>query len=109
MMRRFCSVTPFTTQCDQSIPLTPLSVPGPDDVLSAHKVVTSVTFLTTLLGRLTAFVLGRFGQWRSMLNERRAVGNLAIVTIAEMYSERLSTTLSSWPESKRTARSCDES
>lgn len=70
-----------------SVPLTPLSVPGPDDVLSVHKVVTSVTFWTTLLGAMTAFALGRFGQWRSTLNERRAAGNLAIVTLGEMYSE----------------------
>lgn len=70
-----------------SVPLTPLSVPGSDDVLSVHKVVTSVTFWTTLLGAMTAFALGRFGQWRSTLNERRAAGNLAIVTLGEMYSE----------------------
>jgi len=56
-------------------------------VLSVHKVATSVTFWTTLLGAMTAFALGRFGQWRSTPNERRAAGNLAIVTLAEMYSE----------------------
>ena len=70
-----------------SVQLRPLSVPAPDDVLSVHRVVTSVTFWTTLLGALTAFALGRFGQWRSTLNERRAAGNLTIVTLAEMYSE----------------------
>lgn len=69
-----------------SIPLTSLAS-RPDDVLTVHKVVTSVTFWTTLLGAMTAFALGRFGQWRSALNERRSAGNLAIVTLAEMYSE----------------------
>ena len=38
-------------------------------------------------GAITAFALGSFGKWRAAANAKRAAGNLAIFTLADMYSE----------------------
>lgn len=63
----------------------------PADALTFHKLLGGSEFWSALAGALAgaiaAFTLGALVQWRGRVNARRSAGNLAIIALAEMYSE----------------------
>ena len=44
-------------------------------------------FRAALIGALTAFLLGAFAHWRGSARQKRSAGNLALVTLGQMYTE----------------------
>jgi len=64
---------------------------APADGFTFHKLVGGSEFWSALAGALAgaiaAFALGALVQWRGRINARRSAGNLAIIALAEMYSE----------------------
>lgn len=59
--------------------------------MTLAKLLASAEFWAALggafAGAIAAFLLGLLAQWRAASNANRSAGNLAIVTLAEMYSE----------------------
>lgn len=68
-----------------------LQATPPVDGLTFHKLLDGSEFWSALAGALAgaiaAFALGALAQWRGRVNARRSAGNLAIIALAEMYSE----------------------
>jgi hypothetical protein len=68
-------------------PVLAVSGLGATDQMTLLKFLSSGSFWPALFGALTAFVLARVADWRKSVSAMCASGNVAIITLAEMYSE----------------------
>ncbi len=55
--------------------------------MSITELLKNAEFWAALFGALAAFLLGAMGQWWAEMRRRQTAGNLALITLSQMYSQ----------------------